>query len=271
MPLIREQLDTFDELRPFVKMTVAPNGVTVGDLAFVSAQTHWSTAIAPIATDNTVPSDLALDMFQSAIGDTGQGFSTSLTRGETSWLDSAGRLPANQVFVAIECGWQAYLRSSASTTDKLAVSINIPSIPALQAIGQNLSWDVTVGDGITRTVGSIGAYGGLGGVTGNIPWLGQAAAGAGSFYSAIPGARGAQLGDPNSSGVRLRVPLVFPPNINVRIKVRNGNGFTTPNCGSPTADLDDQTPSLPGVTESGVTTYLAFRQYLRGYLCTMPV
>jgi hypothetical protein len=267
MPLIKEQLETFEELAPFVKMTVAPNGVTVGDLAFVSSQTVWSSALQTITSANQVPGDMTLDLFQAAIGDTGQGYTTSLTRGETSWLDSAGRLPANQVFVGVECAFQAYLRSTQSTTSAATIT-TIRNVSALQAIGQALTWEVTVGDGITRTLGSIGAYGGLAGISAAIPLVGSGAvtANVGAFSNAtnLNGAQGVFLGDSCSSGVRLRVPLVFPPNINVRIRVRNGNAFNvaTFNNGASPAVAQDTLPT---------SQFLCVKQFIRGYLCTMPV
>lgn len=265
MPLIKEQLETFDELAPFVKMIVSPNGVTVGDLAFVSAQTVSSSALTKITAANTVNGDLSLDLFQSAIGDVGQGYATALTRSEGSWLDSAGRLPANQVFVGISCGFQAYLRSTDSTTDTTAAVTLIRNVPALQAIGQALTWDLTVGDGITRTIGSIGAYGGLGGITGAVPLAGvTVTSGQGAFNTTttLAGAAGVMLGDPCNEGVRLRVPLIFPPNINVRIKVRNGNLFKVEQYANAAGAAADTLPA---------NSFLCIKQYIRGYLCTMPV
>ena len=267
MPLIKDQLETFEELAPFVKMTVAPNGVTVGDLAFVSAQTHWSSALATIATNDRVPGDLALDLWQTAQGETGQGYTSALTRCETSWLDSGGRLPANQCFVATACAFQVFLRSSQSTTAAGATITTLRNAAAVQAIGQAFVWDLTVGDGITRTIGSIGAYGGLGGISSAVPLSGvTVAVNQGGFQNitARQGAQGVFLGDACSEGVKLRVPLIFPPNINVRIKVRNGNSFDV----QPYSD-----GASPAVAQNTLptTSFLVVKQYLRGYLCTMPV
>ena len=64
----------------------------------------------------------------------------------------------------------------------------------------------------------------------------------------------------------MRVPLVFPPNINVRIKAQNGNGFTVPTCGD--ISYNEEVVQQPSLTAG---QYLAVRLYLRGYLCTMPV
>jgi hypothetical protein len=236
----------FADLKPYLKMTVAPNGVTVGDLNFVVAQTQWSTAIQAIATANTVPADVNLDLFQVAQGDVGQGFATALTRSQTSWKDSQGRLPANQVFIATSCGFQIFRRSTDSTTAN-AVETLIPKLSAVNAIGRNLSWEVTIGDGITRNYGSLIDFAGYGAqYSVNNP-------AAINDYSNT-----AMLGHPDSRGRKLRIPLVFPPNISVRIKVRGGNAFLVD-------DVSGATDTLP------TTNVLAVRQFLHGYLCTMPV
>lgn len=251
----------FQELKPYLKMTVAPNGVTIGDLNFVVAMTHHSTALQAIAAGNTLPADMVLDLFQGAQGDVAQGFTTALTRSQTSWLDTGGRLPANQVFIATSCGFQVFRRSVA-TTGVTNVEALIPKVSAVEAIGRNLSWDVTIGDGITRNYGPLGNFGGFASnyelpnynqsVTTNAGPPISVATVTGNVDGGFP-----RLGSPCDQGRKLRIPLVFPPNIGVRIRVRNGVAFTVD-------DGADGTDPLP-------TTFLAVRQYLHGYLCTMPV
>jgi hypothetical protein len=239
----------FDDLKPYLKMTVAPNGVTVGDLNFVVAQTQWSTALQRVAVADTIPADVNLDLFQAAQGDPGQGFTTALTRSQTSWKDSQGRLPANQVFIATSCGFQIFRRDTSSTVAN-ATEITIPKLSAVHAIGRNLSWEVTIGDGITRNYGSLIDFAGYG-----AQYSVSNPASANDFSST------AMLGDPNSRGRKLRIPLVFPPNISVRIKVRGGNLFTV----DPTGALAPNVATLPA------DSFVAVRQFLHGYLCTMPV
>ena len=236
----------FEDLKPYLRMTVSPNGVTIGDLNFVVAQTQWSTALQSIAVANTVPADVNLDLFQAARGDVGQGFTTALTRSQTSWQDTQGRLPANQVFIATSCAFQIFRRDIASTTSA-AVEDLVPKLSAVNAIGRNLSWQVTIGDGITRNYGSLLDFGGFG------------------AQYAVPNPAAinefcvnAYMGEPDSKGRKLRIPLVFPPNISVRIKVRGGNAFAV-----------EDVSGAGGQTLD--TTFLAVRQYLHGYLCTMPV
>ena len=238
----------FADLKPYLKRTVAPNGVTVGDLNFVVAQTQWSTALQAISTNDTVPADVNLDLFQVAQGDPGQGFATGLTRGQTSWKDSQGRLPANQVFIATSCGFQIFRRSTNSTVTN-ATEITIPKLAAVHAIGRNLSWEVTIGDGITRNYGSIIDFAGYG-----AQWSAPNPSATNNFSST------AILGEASSRGRKLRIPLVFPPNISVRIKVRSGNLFTV-----------DETSAAGPINTLPTGTFLAVRQFLHGYLCTMPV
>lgn len=250
----------FEELKPYLKMTVAPNGVTVGDLNFVVAQTQWSTALQAIATANTIPADVSLDLFQAAQGDPGQGFTTGSTISQTSWQDSQGRLPANQVFIATSCGFQIFVRSTANAQGTAAAPVSealLPKISAAHAIARKLSWEVTIGDGITRNYGSLLDYSGYGGVYSVVNPITDNAGLAGVGGAAA----GVQLGHPDSHGRKMRIPLVFPPNISVRIKVRGGEGFTV----DPTAGAVATAGPLPA------NTFLAVKQYLHGYLCTMPV
>ena len=238
----------FEDLKPYLRMTVAPNGVTIGDLNFVVAQTQWSTALQTIAANDTIPADVNLELFQAARGDVGQGFATALTRSQTSWQDTGGRLPANQVFIATSCAFQIFRRDTNDTVAVAGANEDlIPKLSAVNAIGRNLSWQVTIGDGITRNYGSLIDFGGFG------------------AQYAVPNPAavndfsvGAYLGEPDSKGRKLRIPLVFPPNINVRIRVRGGNAFV----------VDDVSG---GVRTLPANTFLAVRQYLHGYLCTMPV
>lgn len=246
----------FEELKPYLRMTVAPNGVTIGDLNFVVAQTQWSTTLAAATTvANNIPADLNLDLFQGAIGDVAQGFATALTRSQTSWQDSGGRLPANQVFIATSCGFQIFKRkgvaavADATSTVNAAYEVLLPKLSATHAIARNLSWQVTIGDGITRNYGSLLDFSGYGGQYTVVN------------PATVPtGAVNSMIGDPQSNGRKLRIPLVFPPNINVRIRVRGGNAFVVD---APVSIADDNTLA--------VGDCLGIKQYLHGYLCTMPV
>ena len=236
----------FAELTPYLAMTVAPNGVTVGDLNFVVAQTQWSTALFPIGTANTLAADVSVNLWQTAQSDTGAGFATALTRSQTSWQDSQGRLPANQVFIATSCAFQLFKRDIASTT-ATAQEVPIPSYGAVHAIARNLTWSWQVGDGIQRNYGALSDWGGMAG-SWSIPGVAETP---GFDINAV-------LADPDCRGRRLPLPLVFPPNISAKVTVANGSGFAV-------AQIEGGADPLP------LGSFLAVRQYLHGYLCTMPV
>lgn len=250
----------FAELKPYMRMTVAPNGVTIGDLNFVSAQSHWSAGLLPVQTAaNTILADTAVDLFQVAQGDVGQGYTTALTRGQTSWLDSQGRLPANQVFIATRCAFQIAIRVAGggvvtAATGFVGNEIPIRSVGAAYAIGQNFGWQCTVGDGITRPYGSLIDYAGNGAAWG-VP-IGTVGI-AGAVGVAPTQDTVCMLGHPDSCGSRLPLPLVFPPNIGVRIRVLCGGAF---------ALADVSAGDAIAVGEC-----LMVKCWLNGYLCTMPV
>ena len=257
---IQERAEQFSDLQPFMRMTVAP-GVTVGQLNFVVAQTQWSTGLISIATDNTLPSDVSLDLFQAGIGDTGQGYTGALTRGQTSWEDAQGRLPANQCFIATSVGFQIFRRNVATTGNTTGIETTVPNVSALHTIARNLSWEETVGDGITRNHGTLDQFGAFGGVW-SIPTVGSAFTLASGDPNVIVGYQNpgfdvsAIVGSPDCRGSRMPLPLIFPPNISVKLTVKGGVGVT----------VEAQTrPTLLA------NTFLAVRQYLHGYLCTMPV
>lgn len=259
---IQEMADQFADLRPFMRMTVAP-GVTVGQLNFVAALTHWSTALLSIAINNTIPSDVSVDLFQAGIGDTGQGYTGALTRGQTSWEDSQGRLPANQCFIATSTSFQLYRRDTAATGSTVAVETTVPNIEALHAIARALSWEETIGDGITRNHGPIAQHAGMGGVWA-VPSVGSAFTLTEGAPNVIVGYQepgfdvNAIIGNPDARGSKLPLPVIFPPNINVKLTVKGGTGFVVP-------VGNNSRNTLPS------STFLAIRQYLHGYLCTMPV
>jgi hypothetical protein len=234
----------FADLRPYLRMAVAPNGVTVGDLAFVCAQSQWSSAaFAPTiaGTVVTVAADTKVDLFQVAQGQTGQGFTNALTRSETSWLDSDGKMPANQVFIATRSWFQVFARSSLDTTVTAATVNPLANVGGAHAIAQQFSWDVNVGDGISRPYGTLLDYAG-----GASVYSPANPSGTASVAGAV------QLGQPGDQfGRAMRIPLIFPPNIPVRISAKCGQAFDVHLAVSP--------------------INIVIKQYLYGFLCTTPV
>ena len=253
------------DLQPFARMTVVP-GVTVGDLNFTSAQSVFSTGYIRPSADNLFAANAEVDMFQAAIGDNGQGLAAGqiMSRGQTNWLDSAGRLPANEVFVGIRCLFSLYRHSNSSalltagasfalTAGVGSVQAFVPSVETLYELSKMFSWEYQTGDGIIRNSGPVSGYPQGGGVW-EAPLQNIAPA-----VLAAQGAVAVQNGTPAADLAReLAIPFMFLPNINTRVKIKCGSAIGT------TAG----TFLISGITRAD---YLAFRQTFQGYKLTMPV
>lgn len=251
------------ELQPYSKMTVVP-GVTVGDLNFASAQSAYSTGyIAPVASDQFA-ANREVDLFQAAIGDNGQGLAAGqvMSRAQTNWLDTAGRLPANEVFLGIRCLISVYKHSNAPFTvlangasfanqgTAFSTQAPITSVAGVAAIINGFSWEYQVGDGIIRNVGSLAGYPQGGGVY-EPPTP--------AFAVAI----GVQNGYPCPSVAKeLPIPFMFLPNINTRVKIKSGSQINVP---AGTFNLG------AGGAEPVRADFLAVRMTFQGYKLTMPV
>lgn len=248
------------ELQPYARMTVVP-GVTVGDLNFSSAQSVFSTGyIAPTSNDN-FGANAEVQLFQSAIGDGGQGLASGqvMTRGQTNFLDSAGRLPANEVYVGIRCLTSVYKHVNAiapafgasfaaAANGTVSATTTIGDVAALYEILKSFSWEYQTGDGIIRNVGPLSSYPQAGGA-----WEAPNSA-------ANTAALAAQNGWPcPTTAKELPIPFMFLPNITTRVTVK---------CGSPLA-LTAGTFTAPTAQVAG--EFLAIRMTFQGYKLTMPV
>lgn len=250
------------ELQPYAKMTVVP-GVTVGDLNFASAQSVFSTGYIPPSAQDQIGANSSVDLYQAAIGDNGQGLAPGqvMTRAQTSWINTQGRLPANEVFIGIRCGFTAYKHrnsdkaltagaSFAPTAGVYSSQLLFPDVAALWQILHSFSWEYQIGDGIVRNSGALSGFPQGGGV--------YEAPAAGTVGDAIA----VQSGWPCPvTMAELPIPFMFLPNITSRITVKCGN-------------LLKLEPSLTGITlDNGGTNseYLAIRIALQGYKLTMPV
>lgn len=233
----------FEELAPYAKLTVIP-GVSVGQLNFVSQSDLFYTA-AVTATAGAIPLNTTLPFFQGVLGDaaTTAGYTGgTLSLAQTSSRFPRGQAAANQAFVAVSAGFSVNAISSLDLATGNPVAQLLPDPDDLYAIAQQFSWDLTIGRGITRTIGPLSAY------------CGPDAVSIIQNDTATPAAAGnngtMQLGGPSKGFTKLAVPIVFPPLVNVSITASNGSPFTL----------------------STATTFnLQFRLTLRGYLMTMPV
>lgn len=238
-----------EDLAPFMAMTVEP-GVSVGDFAFVSAQDVYSTTYFTPSANNTIAANQSGDLFQSAIGDGGQGLAAGNVMGlsQTNWEDSGGRLGANEVFVGTGAGFQVYKHRVVATNGQTSAGVGVqlstpasacvlfPNNSALTQIVNGLSWQYNTGDTIARTVGPIAQWPQGRGIWGASPDL--TAGTVASVYAAGPPIAvtstltgtvqpglGNQNGSPWSEKRKFDVPFIFYPNVKTSIKVLSGNGL----------------------------------------------
>jgi hypothetical protein len=238
----------FEQLAPYAGMTVVPNGVTVGKLNYANQQDLYSDSVNSLDGNNNVPANTEYQFLTAALTETGQGWTNGLTLGQTNSKFSKGQPPANQCFVGTELGfaaWYNYPTGGGSALDPTNTqTTTLLSSQDLFAVIQNFSWDLTIGRGITRTIGSLLEYPKAGGV-----WAAQTSQVAGTPAAAQPSA---QNGAPTFCAVKLPIPIIFPPLINVQITAKCGNAFTLSNPPSNSAAL-------------------VIRLRLGGFLMTMPV
>lgn len=235
----------FEELAPYARLTVIP-GVSVGQLNYVNQQDLTYTCVLPV-TAGAVPANSILQFFQGTLGDaaTTAGYSAgTLSLSQTSSRFPRGQAPANQAFVSVSTGFTINQLDTNDLTATPKASL-VPFADDLYALAHNFSWDLTIGRGITRTIGTLASYCGPEAVY--AIQNDAEAPDAGDFYGSNT------LGKPGMGFTKLKVPIVFPPLINVSITAQNGSPFTL----------------LDAIAQT--TRYYQFKITLRGYLMTMPV
>ena len=254
-----QQENIFEELAPYSRLTVIP-GISVGQLNFVNQQDLVYTAVTT-ATSGAVAANTQLQFFQGTLGDsaTTAGYSAGqLSLSQTNSRFPRGQAPANQCFLAVSAGFSVTLLRDSTGTAADAIDLTKSPKAAqfydpddLYQIAHSFSWDLTIGRGITRTIGPIAAYCGPDNVTTLQNDTSGDASSPTNLLASAQGVGTCQLGKPGMGFTKLKVPIVFPPLVNVAINAQNGSPFTLAN--------------------SGVNSYIQFRLTLRGYLMTMPV
>lgn len=234
-----QQQTIFEQLAPYAGMTVVP-GVTVGRLNYANSMDLFSDSLLTTSNKN-VSANTELPFFTTAQTETGQGFTTALTLGQTNSKFSKGQPPANQVFVATHMGFGAYYQTDANPANKQ--TFLLPTAEDLFSLIQNFSWDLQIGRGITRTIGSLLEYPDVGGA-----WSTTRTSDATPVFSENPGA---QNGLPGYCKVKLPIPIIFPPLVNVGLTAKCGNAFS--------------------LLDAAATSYVVIRSTLSGFLMTMPV
>lgn len=221
----------FEQLAPYSKMTVVP-GVTVGRLSYANTQDLYSDAVFK-TNGFVVPANQELQFFTAALSETGQGFTGGLNLNQTNSKFSKGQPPANQVYVATHLGFSVTYTTSQDPS--ATQTVTMPNGSDLYALLQNFSWDLQIGRGITRTIGSLLEYPSAGGA-----------------WASSSGDNAAQNGDPSAWTAKLSIPIIFPPLVNVNLTAKTGNSFTL-------------------ISGSAENAFVVVRTTLRGYLMTMPV
>lgn len=234
----------FEQLAPYAGMTVVP-GVTVGRLAYANQQTTFSDAVFTADASGNVAANTELAFFRAAVTETGQGWTSGLTLSQTNSKFSKGQPPANQCLVATTFGVGVYYTDDLNPAN--SQDVGLPNSLELFALLTNFSWDLQIGNGITRTIGSLMEYPDIGGT-----WSAQPSTTIGTVAPVVqPTTRkGAQNGMPACYQVKLPIPIIFPPLINVNISAKNGNAFTI---------------------ATAASANIVVRVSLGGFLMTMPV
>ena len=238
-----QEQNIFEELAPYARLTVVP-GISVGQLNFVSQSDLYYTCAATF-TSGAVGANTTLQFYQGALGDaaTNAGYASgTLSTSQTSSRFPRGQAPANQCFVAVSAGFSINTLTSLALDTGNPVAGLLTDPDDLYALAHQFSWDLTIGRGITRTIGTLASYCGPDAIT--ISQNDTASPTTNGYNGTV------QLGKPGVGFTKLKVPIVFPPLVNVSITAQNGSPFTL---------------------QSAASINVQFRLSLRGYLMTMPV
>jgi hypothetical protein len=268
-----EEKSIFEELAPYAKMVIVP-GVTVGNLTYSNQQDLYSTSVFTSGATGIVAANTSVPFFQGALGESAisQGYAGGvLSISQTNSKFSKGQAPANQVYIATHCGFQlSQLWNTATTVGStnlanahqesllIGAQETADNLNDAFSVAQNFSWNLTIGRGITRNIGTLSEY--------TAPGVFAALEDGFNANAAAPNANDgatafAQLGDPWSQIRKLEVPVVFPPLVNVQIAAT---------CGSPFQLQQIVTATAANNLGAG-NINVQIRCMFRGYLMTMPV
>lgn len=243
-----QEKSIFEELAPFSRMLVLP-GLSLGQLQYVNQQDLYSEGLIT-ATTGVVARNASCSLFQAALNQpaAAQGFSAgTMHLGITNSKFQLGQAPANQVFVALYAGFSIF-----RADDTLAAGDQLTLLEKndLFAVAQQLSWQLNIGRGIARTIGTLAEWPAGTGVWASEADLTLGALGPPPVAPFANDVSGAQLGGPNSKFRKLQTPIVFPPLVPVEITIQNGSPFTI---------------------NEAATVNLRIRMTLQGTLMTLPV
>ena len=153
------------------------------------------------------------------------------------------------------------LNLSTAHSESLLVGLNETAENQNDAftVAQNFSWKLTIGKGITRTIGTLSEYTSSGVFAYQDDGLMPAGPGAGAGLGINDGSTTfVQNGGPCGHIRKLEVPLIFPPLVNVDISASASTFLQL-----------QQVVSSTAVGSGAINVHI--RMVLRGYLLTMPV
>lgn len=257
----------FEELAPYAKMVVVP-GVTVGNLTYSNQQDLYSTSVFSTGATGIIAANQQLQFFNGALGESAitQGYTGGiLSLSQTNSKFARGQAPANQVYIATHAGFQLSQISDTNLNNAHRESLLVglaetdSNVSDVFSVANNFSWNLTIGRGITRSIGTFQEYPAPGvwafqddGVRdpGSIdPPVAPSNTGSNVF---------AQLGTPLACLKKLEVPIIFPPLVNVSIEAQCGSFIQL-----------QQVINSAGLGAGAINVQV--KMIMRGYLMTMPV
>lgn len=240
-------------LQPYADQVISVAGKTIAvrDLVYVSQEDLFSAGYAAVAS-NAVAANTSVRLFQIKPGETGQGWTAGVDAAVTN-NENGDRFQGNEIYLATGIGFE-FMASTGATSFQF---LPLTSIRDVQTVGNTFQWSLQIGSGPSRVKGKLAQYPyGAGGYA-----VGTITAATGGTLSNTADnytGAGAQNGGPNVPMRKFDSPLVFPPNIDVKISVANGAAASL-------------VTSLIG-TAAGTSAVggLVIIGYLRGFRMTLP-
>lgn len=239
-------------LQPYADqiISVAGKTIAIGSLVYVSQEDLFSAAFATV-TSNAVAANTSVRLFQLKPGETGQGWTAGVDSFVTN-NENGDRFQGNEIYLATGIGFE-FMASTGSTSFQ---ALPLTSVEDVQTLGNTFNWALQIGSGPERIKGKLAKY-----PFGSGPY--QAAALTMATGATINSATadyagyGVSNGGPNVPMRRFDSPLVFPPNIDVKISIKNGAAATL---------VKSRVDHVGGAAVGGVVVI----GYMMGFRMTLP-
>jgi len=225
-------------------INVGGNDFTVKDLTYISQEDIFSTSCVVPGSTGLVAANSTVRMWQTQIGQSGQGFTQPLTKSDTNntW---GVRFGGNEMLLVPSFAFDFYVVTSAANSAPLAQRLTDLDI---RNLGLSFNWSLQIGSGNERVQGMLLQY-----PFGSGAYIGAAIGDSASGQS--PTVFAAQNGGPNVPARRRSTLTVIPPSIDLNITLSTGVGI----------QLVDTPESWDG------TKAIAIRGNMRAFRFTVPV